>query len=153
VRLARLRLAAKQIHIQVDSALDPMRAPDIVRPVSGRESAFVHITGAGVGPMRRLWGGLSWLLATLLGVAGCGTKEVTLRPPKHPEEITVPPQQDDKFSNPPEYPKESLNQDEGRKSSGPNGLNSMPNAGGRGGMGGGGMGGGMGGGGMGGRPY
>jgi hypothetical protein len=104
--------------------------------------------------MRRVWGGLCGVLATLLSVVGCGSKDFTMRPPKHPEEITLPPEEDRKFSLPPEYPKETLNQDDMRKPGTPNGLNSMPMNG-RGGMGGmapGGMGAGSMGG-MGGRPY
>ena len=109
--------------------------------------------------MRRVWGGLSWMLATLLSAAGCGTKDYTMRPPKHPEEIILPPEEDRKYSLPPEYPKETLNQDDTRKPGAPTGLNGMP-GGGPGGRGSGmsGMGPGMGGmgsgmGGMGGRPY
>ncbi len=109
--------------------------------------------------MRRLWGGLGCMLATLVSTAGCATKDFAMRPPKHPEEIMVPPEQDRKFSLPPEYPKETLNQDDIRRPGAPSGLNGMP-GGGMGGRGGGmgGMGPGMGGMGgmapnMGGRPY
>ncbi len=104
--------------------------------------------------MRRLWDGLGLLLATALGMAGCAAPDITLRPPKHPEEITVPPLEDTKYSNPPKYPEGTLNQEASANSpNGPGGAGGPPGAGGmggRGGMGGGGGMGGMGGGGMGG---
>jgi hypothetical protein len=53
---------------------------------------------------------LGLLVATLLGLAGCHGTEVK-RPPKPPEDYTPPPEQEARFSRPPEYPKELLNKD------------------------------------------
>jgi hypothetical protein len=86
------------------------------------------------------------MLATVCGIVGCASADIAPRPPKHPEEIVVPPVEDGKFSNPPKYPDGTLNQnDPGRQ---PNTTNPMggpggpPGAGGMNGMGGmGGMGG------------
>lgn len=54
---------------------------------------------------------LGLLLAVLLTAAGCGWNDQQLRPPKPKEELTVPPEDDPRFSKPPEYPKDSLNKD------------------------------------------
>jgi len=94
------------------------------------------------------------MLAILFGTIGCAGQDITLRPPKHPEDIVVPPLAEAKFSNPPKYPEGTLNQnDPSRFPSGGGGgtpnmsaMNGMGAMNGRGGMGGmGGMGGGMGG--------
>ncbi len=108
--------------------------------------------------MRRVWEGLGWMLTAALSVAGCAAPNITPRPPKHPEELTLPPLAEAKFSSPPKYPDGTLNQDGPSQSKGggpPNmsAMNAMSGMGGRGGMGGGMGGGGMGGGGMGGRGY
>jgi hypothetical protein len=60
--------------------------------------------------MRRLsiWLGLP--LATLLGAAGCASTE-NLKPPKHPDEYVLPPENDVTYSEPPKYDKSLLNQD------------------------------------------
>jgi hypothetical protein len=60
--------------------------------------------------MRGTWNGLVWLAVTLLSLTGCTTTEDHLRPPKRPEEYTVPPD-DRRYSQAPEYPKEMLNND------------------------------------------
>jgi hypothetical protein len=92
--------------------------------------------------MRRLWGGLGLLLS--LGLVGCASTNITPRPPKHVEEITVPPASDEKFNLPPRYPADTLNQNDpsqlskgagGRPNmSGVSGLNSTNGMSGRGGM-------------------
>jgi hypothetical protein len=86
------------------------------------------------------------MLAVVVAVAGCSSRDIALKPPKHPEEITVPPLADAKFSKPPVYPEGTLNQgDPSRAQNRPGGPNGMPNVGAMSGMGGmGGMGGGMG---------
>jgi hypothetical protein len=94
--------------------------------------------------MRRLWQGLKLMSVAVVAAAGCSSRDIALRPPKHPEEIAVPPLADAKFSKPPIYPEGTLNQgDPSRARNQPGGLNSMPNMSamnGMGAMGGGGMG-------------
>jgi len=85
--------------------------------------------------MRRLWQGLRVVLAVVAGVGGCSSRDIALKPPKHPDEIIVPPVEEAKFSKPPQYPAEVLNQDAMAKT-GPNSLNSMPNMSAMNGMGG-----------------
>jgi hypothetical protein len=90
--------------------------------------------------MRRLRQGLELTLLMALGVIGCAHRnDLSLRPPKRPEELVVPPLADGRFSSPPRYP-DSLNEnlDPDRRGAG----QSVPNMG---AMNMGGMGGGMGG--------
>ncbi len=54
---------------------------------------------------------LGLLLGMLLGLMGCQSAEVRTRPPKAPEDYSPPPEQDLRFSQPPEYPKDTLNKD------------------------------------------
>jgi hypothetical protein len=54
---------------------------------------------------------LGLVLGALLGLAGCQSAEVRTRPPKPPEDYTPPPEQDLRFSQPTEYPKDTLNKD------------------------------------------
>jgi hypothetical protein len=61
--------------------------------------------------MRRAWYLLGLPVATLLGALGCANPDAHLRPPKHPEEFTVPPENDPRFAQPVSYPKSSLFQD------------------------------------------
>jgi hypothetical protein len=78
--------------------------------------------------MRRLGDGLTLLLTTVLGMAGCASADITLKPPKHPEEIAVPPLEEARFSSPPKYPEGTLNQNDPSKSSnGPGGPGGVPN--------------------------
>jgi hypothetical protein len=58
-----------------------------------------------------------WLSGFVLLVAGCWTTEQSLKPPPHPEEYTVPPTEDSRFSTPIEYPKGALNNDLIKKNS------------------------------------
>jgi hypothetical protein len=51
------------------------------------------------------------LLAALLGLLGCRPSYNHLRPPKPPEDYTPPPKEDPRFSQPVEYPRDSLNGD------------------------------------------
>jgi len=76
--------------------------------------------------MRRIWIGLRGGCAALLCVAGCWTTEPTLRPPKQPEELVVPPSEDPRYSSAPNYPKGTLNNDQIRSASGTGGSG-MPN--------------------------
>ena len=98
--------------------------------------------------MRRLRHGLELVLLMVLAVVGCAHRDVSLRPPKRPEELVVPPVADGRFSSPPRYP-EALNQDldPARRGIGQGGtpnVGAMNMGGMGGGMGGmGGMGGGM----------
>jgi len=61
--------------------------------------------------MQKTWNGLCWLSLLMLGLAGCWTTEPNLRPPKQPEELRKPPEDDLRFSAPQTYPKNTLNQD------------------------------------------
>jgi hypothetical protein len=61
--------------------------------------------------VRRLQSGLGLLLAALLGLTGCNSTEPRVRPPKPPEEYAVPPNEELRFAQPPEYPKDLLNGD------------------------------------------
>jgi hypothetical protein len=61
--------------------------------------------------MRRVWYLLGLSLATLFGTLGCANPDSNLRPPKHPEEFTVPPENDPRFAQPVSYPKSTLFQD------------------------------------------
>ena len=86
--------------------------------------------------------GLGFLLMLFLGSLGCANRDISVRPPKRPDELTLPPVADSRFSNPPVYP-EPLNQNNDPTKPGHNGPNSQPNVGamnGMGGMGGMGMG-------------
>jgi len=53
--------------------------------------------------------GLGILVAALIGLAGCATDDHA-KPPKHPEEYTLPPD-DKRYQTPPEFPKGTLNND------------------------------------------
>jgi hypothetical protein len=61
--------------------------------------------------MRRKWGRLALLLAAGLGWTGCASTDKHLKPPKPPEEYNLPPEHDRRYSNPVEYPKDTLNKD------------------------------------------
>ncbi len=67
--------------------------------------------------MRRMRAGMRWLIAVLLGVAGCHWSEPNIKPPLH-EEYVLPPADDARFSSPPAYPKETL--DNGLQKKDPN---------------------------------
>jgi hypothetical protein len=69
--------------------------------------------------MRRLWDATRLLTMTLLGLGGCHTPGPPTKPPKPAEEYRLPPDADRRYSQPPEYPKESLNKDPGPKNSSP----------------------------------
>ncbi len=87
----------------------------------------------------RCWKGVGVLLAAWLGLSGC-TSYNHLRPPKPPEDYTPPPKDDLRFSQPVEYPKETLNADN-RIAPKDNSAMGPGGPGGRGGLGGPGMGG------------
>src|SRR5262249_24191230 len=59
----------------------------------------------------RWWAGLGLLLAALGCLTGCKPTTNQLRPPKPPEEYAIPPEDEARFSQPPEYPKDTLNKD------------------------------------------
>src|SRR5947209_9667314 len=78
--------------------------------------------------MRRPWVGVFGLSAALLAALGCKTggpdigssmltlvgwkkSEPNLRPPPQPEEFAVPPEDDRRFSEPINYPPETLKED------------------------------------------
>jgi hypothetical protein len=58
--------------------------------------------------MRTVWLTLGIAAAAALVLAGCKTTDPT-RPPKPPEEYTVPPAEDARYSQPPRFPKGTLN--------------------------------------------
>jgi hypothetical protein len=62
--------------------------------------------------MLRRWGGLGILTVALWGLAGCATSTGEIKkPPKPPEEYNLPPENDARFNQPIEYPKEALEKD------------------------------------------
>jgi hypothetical protein len=91
--------------------------------------------------MHRRWDALVVVALALLGTSGCHSTDNIRKPPKHPDELTVPPMEDTRFSLPPQYPENKLNQDDiPRPNKG--GIQGMPGGpGGMGGVGPGGMGG------------
>jgi hypothetical protein len=91
--------------------------------------------------MRGIQRGLALILSLGVGVLGCADHKHIVRPPKHPEEIVLPPEADGRFSLPPQYPK-SVNKDNDPDRMAGGGGGSVPNVG---AMNPGGMGGGMGG--------
>ena len=60
--------------------------------------------------MRMVWIGLGLAAAAAFVLAGCATSEPS-KIPKHAEEYTVPPVEDARYSRPPDFPKNTLNQD------------------------------------------
>ena len=102
--------------------------------------------------MRRMWNGLWGLTAALCCVAGCWNANSHLKPPPPPEEFRPPPEADNRYCNPPQYPREALDSGTFKKPKGtddqtPKGPGFRGGAGGPGGMGG------MGGGGVSGTSY
>jgi hypothetical protein len=63
--------------------------------------------------------GMSFLVAALLSGSGCQTTpNTTIKPPLH-EEYTLPPTDDSRFSAPPAYPKEALDNSQFKKQNKP----------------------------------
>jgi hypothetical protein len=58
--------------------------------------------------MRKAWRCMGWFVAVLLGLSGCQSSEPNLKPILA-EDYTVPPEEDARFSEPPAFPKETLN--------------------------------------------
>lgn len=84
---------------------------------------------------RRFWSGLGLLFTALAGLTGCSWNGPQMRPPKQPDEIVVPPAEDLRFSQPPDFPKNTLNNDNliRPKDNGSPGLNGPGGPGGGGG--------------------
>jgi hypothetical protein len=61
--------------------------------------------------MRGMRTALAALLGTLVGLAGCQSTDSHLKKPEHPDELTTPPTADARYTQPPEYPKGTLNND------------------------------------------
>jgi len=57
----------------------------------------------------RLLLGLGLLVG--LGLGGCSWSQREVRPPPPPEEFRAPPENDPRYGNPHDYPKETLDQD------------------------------------------
>jgi hypothetical protein len=60
-------------------------------------------------------GGKTWAqrhgwCVLLLMTLGCWTAKPNLKPPPHPEELVVPPSAEARFSTPPQFPKEAMNE-------------------------------------------
>jgi hypothetical protein len=69
--------------------------------------------------MRGTWVGMGLLIATLLSGLGCQTTtNTTIKPPLH-EEYTLPPSDDSRFSSPPAYPKDALDNGQFKKQTKP----------------------------------
>jgi hypothetical protein len=82
---------------------------------------------------------LAALLGALVWLAGCQSTNSHLKPPEHPDELTTPPTADARYTQPPEFPKGTLNNDElAKKDKDPSVPgSSLRNTSGRSGMGGG----------------
>ena len=70
----------------------------------------------------RLFLGLGLLAG--LGLGGCSWSTKEVRPPPPPEEFKAPPENDPRYGNPVEYPKDSLEQDPMQKAK--DGLKGLP---------------------------
>jgi hypothetical protein len=68
---------------------------------------------------------MRWLGAVLLALAGCQGTESNNIKPNLPEEYVLPPSDDSRFSSPPAYPKETLNNGSIKKDSGRPGADQM----------------------------
>jgi len=67
--------------------------------------------------MRRAWLGVRCAVCLLLTVSGCMSftpQRHVIKAPPHEEEYNIPPD-DVRFSNPPQYPKGTLNKDNHKK--------------------------------------
>jgi hypothetical protein len=60
--------------------------------------------------MRGNWLKLGLFGVAYLGLAGCLTPDAPPKPVLPPEEVRLPPADDPRFSQPPTFPKETLNQ-------------------------------------------
>jgi hypothetical protein len=60
--------------------------------------------------MHSVWYRFGLLAATVYILAGCASSDPH-KAPKHPEEFTVPPSEDARYSQPPTFPKDAMNQD------------------------------------------
>jgi hypothetical protein len=60
--------------------------------------------------MHATWKGLSGFGAALLCLAGCGTTQPSIKPPKVDPEFILPPADDPRFSEPISYPDKVLNE-------------------------------------------
>ncbi len=67
-------------------------------------------SGAGVCAMRTTWAKRLGFAAAVVGLTGCGARGLSLRTPV-PEQYALPPVDDSRFSSPPEFPRETLNQE------------------------------------------
>jgi hypothetical protein len=60
--------------------------------------------------MRRTWRTLGLASVLLLDLAGCTTPTGPIKPTPKPEEFTLPPAGETRFSQPPTYPAKTLNE-------------------------------------------
>jgi hypothetical protein len=60
--------------------------------------------------MRKTRNGLSFVSAALLGLAGCWTTDKPPKPTPNPEEFILPPDSEARFSQPPNFPAKSMNE-------------------------------------------
>ena len=65
--------------------------------------------------MRRILAGLGLLIIAFVAQPGCSTTDNQIRPPKRVEEYNVPSDTDPRYNRPVEYPKDTLNQDQPKK--------------------------------------
>jgi hypothetical protein len=54
-----------------------------------------------------MWKGLGWSGVLLLALGGCKPTETRIQPPPLQEEYKLPPDDDARFAQPPEFPKEA----------------------------------------------
>ncbi|MFO0809450.1 MAG: hypothetical protein U0746_12560 [Gemmataceae bacterium] len=59
--------------------------------------------------MRAVWANRLGIASAIVGFVGCSGPGISLRTPM-PEQYVMPPADDPRFSSPPEYPRETLNQ-------------------------------------------
>jgi hypothetical protein len=69
--------------------------------------------------MAKTWIRLGLLTALIVGFAGCWTTEQQIKPPPRPEDFSLPPLDDARFSSYPSYPQKTLNQGLLKKDSDP----------------------------------
>jgi len=70
--------------------------------------------------MRRTWLGIRCAACTILALTGCVTSNPfqmprRIKPPPIEEKFDLPPEADNRYSQPPQYPKDTLNKDNRNK--------------------------------------
>ena len=85
---------------------------------------------------------LGWMVVALICVVGCENTRQQIKPPIPLQEVKDPPANDSRYSEPPHYPKGTLNQNKGMsremmdENGSPHGMGPVTGPGGAGGFGG-----------------